>query len=45
MAAPLPYLLITVKEAHLQKVPVSDMQNLKLFPNTLIADGKYTLLN
>ena len=29
----------------LQKVFVSDMQNLKLFPNTLNADGKYSLLN
>ena len=29
--APLPYLLITVKEIVLQKVPVSDMQNLKTF--------------
>ena len=27
--APLPYILITVKEIVLQKVPISDMQNLK----------------
>ena len=29
MAAPLPYLLIAVKAIVLQKVSVSDMQNLK----------------
>ena len=29
MAAPLPYLLITVKAIDLQKVSVSDMENLK----------------
>ena len=29
--APLPYLLITVKEIGLQKVSISDMQNLKTF--------------
>ena len=29
MTAPLPYLLITVKVKDLQKVSVSDMQNLK----------------
>ena len=46
MAEPLPYLLIAVKEIDFQKVSVSDMQNLsKLFPNTLSADGKYSLLN
>ena len=31
MAAPLPYILITVKTIDLQKVSVSDMQNLKTF--------------
>ena len=46
MAEPLPYLLIAVKEIDFQRVSVSDMQNLsKLFPNTLSADGKYSLLN
>ena len=28
-AAPLPYLLIIVKDVEFQKLPVSDMQNLK----------------
>ena len=32
MGVPLPYLLITVKEVDLQKLLVSDMQNLKTFP-------------
>ena len=45
MAAPLPYLLITVKEVDMQKLLVSDMQNLKHFPETRSADGKYSLLN
>ena len=46
MAEPLPYLLIAVKAIDFQKVSVSDMENLsKLFPNTLSADGKYSLLN
>ena len=31
MAASLPYLLITVKDVDWQKVPVSDIQNLKTF--------------
>ena len=46
MTAALPYLLIAVKAIDFQKVSVSDMENLsKLFPNTLSADGKYSLLN
>ena len=46
MAAPLPYLLIIVKAIDLQKVSLSNMQNLsKLIPNTMSADGKYSLLN
>ena len=46
MAAPLPDLLIIVKAIDLQKVSLRYMQNLsKLFPNTLNADGKYSLLN
>ena len=44
MAEPLPYLLIAVKAIDFQKVSVSDMENLsKLFPNTLSADGKYSV--
>ena len=31
IAAPLPYLLNTVKEVDLQKLPTTDMQNLKTF--------------
>ena len=31
IAAPLPYLLITVKEVDLQKLLATDMQNLKTF--------------
>ena len=45
MAAPLPYLLITVKAIDFQKVSVTDIQISRLFPNTLGADGKYSLLN
>ena len=46
MAEPLPYLFINVKAIDIQKVSVSNMQNLsKLFPNTMSADGKYSLLN
>ena len=46
MAEPLPYLFINVKAIDFQKVSVSNMQNLsKLFPNTMSADGKYSLLN
>ena len=46
MAAPLPDLLMIVKAIDLQKVSLRYMQNLsKLFPNTLSADGKYSLLN
>ena len=43
--APLPYLLITVKAIVLKEVSVSVTQNLKLFINTLSADGKYSLFN
>ena len=45
MAEPLPYLLIAVKAIDFQKVSVSDMEKLNTFPNTLSADGKYSLLN
>ena len=46
MAEPLPYLFINVKAIDFQNVSVSNMQNLsKLFPNTMSADGKYSLLN
>ena len=46
MAEPLPYLFINVKAIDFQKVSVSNMQNLsKLFPNTMSADGKYSLLD
>ena len=46
MVEPLRYLLITLKAIDFQKVSVSDMQNLsKLFPNTMSADGKYSLLD
>ena len=46
MAERLLYLFINVKAIDFQKVSVSDMQNLsKLFPNTMSADGKYSLLN
>ena len=46
MAEPLRYLFINVKAIDIQKVSVSNMQNLsKLFPNTMSADGKYSLLN
>ena len=31
IATPLPYLLITEKEVDLQKLPTTDMQNLKTF--------------
>ena len=45
MAERLPYLFINVKAIDLQKVSVSNMQNLsKLFPKTMSADGKYALL-
>ena len=46
MAERLPYLFINVKAIDFQKVSVSNMQNLsKLFPNTMSADGKYSLFN
>ena len=46
MVEPLRYLLITLKAIDFQKVSVSDMQNLsKLFPNTMSADGKYSLFD
>ena len=46
MAERLLYLFINVKAIDFQKVSVSNMQNLsKLFPNTMSADGKYSLLN
>ena len=46
MGEHLPYLFINMKAIDLQKVSVSNMQNLsKLFPNTMSADGKYSLLN
>ena len=45
MSTLLPYLLNIVKAIDLQKVSVSDMENLKTFPKTLSADGKYSLLN
>ena len=37
---PLPYLLITVKVFHLEKLSLSAMQN--LFVNTLTTDDKYS---
>ena len=46
MVETLRYLLITLKAIDFEKVSVSDMQNLsKLFPNTMSADGKYSLLD
>ena len=45
MTEPLPYFLITVKVIALEKVSFSSMQNLETVFNTLIADGKYSLLN
>ena len=45
MAAPLQYLLITVKVVALQKVSFSDTQNLRLFLNTLTVNDKHYLLN
>ena len=40
------YLFINMKAIDLQKVSVSNMQNLsKLFLNTMSADGKYSLHN
>ena len=40
---PVPYLLITANAIVLQQVSVGDIQILKLFPNTLSADCKYSL--
>ena len=40
----LPYLLITGKSIVLQKVSISMCKISKLFPNTMGADGKYSLL-
>ena len=40
----LPYLLITGKSIVLQNVSRSHIQNLKMFPNILCANGKYSLL-
>ena len=45
MAKPLPYLLIAVNAIDFQKASVSDMKISRLFPNTLSADGRYSLLN
>ena len=45
MAAPLPYLLIAVKAIDLQKVSVSDMQNLYTLSKSLSAYGKSSLFN
>ena len=44
-AAPLPYLLITVKVITLEKVSFSDIQNPKTVFNTLTADDTYYLLD
>ena len=40
-----PYLLITVKATKLEKVSLSDKQNLKTVSNTLTTGHKYSLLN
>ena len=45
MAAPLQYLLITVKVVALEKVCFSDTQILRLFGNTLTVNDKHYLLN
>ena len=45
MAAPLPYLFITVKAIDLQKSLLVICKISTLFPNTLSGDGKYSLLN
>ena len=44
MEAPLPCSWIIAKAIDLQKVSVSDMQNLR-FLNTLSADGQYSVFN
>ena len=44
MAAPLQYLLITVKVVPMEKVSFSDTQILRLFVNTLTVDEKHYLL-
>ena len=44
MAAPLQYLLITVKVVPMEKVSFSDTQILRLFVNTLTVDEKHCLL-
>ena len=43
MAAPLPYLLITLKACKKSLLVISKIS--RLFPNTLSADGNYSLLN
>ena len=45
MAEPLPFLLIAVKGIDFQKVVLVIWKISRLFPNTLSADVKYSLLN
>ena len=45
MAAPLPDLLMAVKAIYWQKSLIVICKIWRLFPNTLSADGKYSLLN
>ena len=45
MAETLPYLLITVKAIAFKKFLLVIFKMSRLFPNTLSADGKYSLLN
>ena len=40
-----PYLLITVKATKIEKVSLSDKQNLTTVSNTLTTSHKYSLLN
>ena len=44
MKAPLPYLLITVKDIGLIKISASYIQNLRTVFNTMTADNKHSLL-
>ena len=44
MKAPLPYLLITVKDIGLIKISASYIQNLRTVFNTMTADDKHSLL-
>ena len=41
----MPHLLIPVKTIRVEKVCLSDIENLGLFVNILTADNKYSLLN